>query len=145
MNAAPASILQQQARLVAEYQALPSWEERYQKIIALGRALPPLPEEFRTDANKVRGCSSTVWLYATTDGERIIFHTDSDAAIPKGLAALLVQVYSGHAAKEILGAPPEFIEELGLNQNLSPNRANGLTAMVKQLMAYALALSARKP
>ena len=139
------SILQTQARLVAEYQALPTWEERYQKIIALGRALPSLAEEFRTEANKVRGCSSTVWLHATNDGERIIFHADSDAAIPKGLAALLVQVYSGHSAQEILGAPPEFIEELGLNQNLSPNRANGLTAMVKQLMAYAVALSARRP
>jgi cysteine desulfuration protein SufE len=139
------SILQIQARLVAEYQALPTWEERYQKIIALGRALPSLAEDFRTEGNKVRGCSSTVWLYATHDGERIIFHADSDAAIPKGLAALLVQVYSGHTAKEILGAPPEFIEELGLNQNLSPNRANGLTAMVKQLMAYAMALSNRRP
>ncbi len=142
------SILQTQARLVADYQSLPAWEERYQKIIALGRALPPLPEEFRTDANKVRGCSSTVWLFATTTGtpghEKIVFHADSDAAIPKGLAALLVQVYSGHSAKEILAAPPAFIEELGLNQNLSPNRANGLTAMVKQLMAYALALSVRK-
>ena len=138
------SILQTQARLVADYQALPSWEERYQKIIALGRALPSLAEEFRTEDNKVRGCSSTVWLHATNDGEQIIFSADSDAAIPKGLAALLVQVYSGHTAKEILGAPPEFIEELGLNQNLSPNRANGLTAMVKQLMAYAVALSTRR-
>lgn len=141
----PMSILQLQARLVAEYQALPTWEERYQKIIALGRALPPLPEEFRTDANKVRGCSSTVWLHATSEGDKVVFHADSDAAIPKGLAALLVQVYSGRTAKEILAAPPEFIEELGLNQNLSPNRANGLTAMVRQLMAYALALSGRKP
>jgi cysteine desulfuration protein SufE len=137
------SILQTQARLVAEYQALPDWESRYQKIIALGRALPPLPEEFRTDANKVRGCSSTVWLHATHEGERIVFHADSDAAIPKGLVALLLQVYSGQPAKAILAAPPEFIEELGLNQNLSPNRANGLTAMVKQLMAYAVALHAR--
>lgn len=137
------SILQTQARLVAEYQAIPAWEDRYQKIIALGRALPPLPEEFRTDENKVRGCSSTVWLHATSEGDKVVFHADSDAAIPKGLVALLIQVYSGRTAKEILAAPPEFIEELGLNQNLSPNRANGLTAMVKQLMAYALALSAQ--
>lgn len=141
----PMSILQTQARLVAEYQALPDWESRYQKIIALGRSLPPLPEEFRTAANQVRGCSSTVWLHATSDGDRVVFHADSDAAIPKGLVALLVQVYSGQPATAILAAPPEFIEELGLNQNLSSNRANGLTAMVKQLMAYALALSSRKP
>lgn len=139
------SILQAQSRLVDDYQALPDWESRYQKIIALGRALPPMPDEFRTDANKVRGCSSTVWLYATAEGDRVVFHADSDAAIPKGLVALLVQVYSGQTAKAILSAPPEFIEELGLNQNLSPNRANGLTAMVKQLMAYAAALSVRQP
>ncbi len=141
------SILQTQARLVADYQSLPAWEERYQKIIALGRALPPMREEFRTEANQVRGCSSTVWLFATVDsvgGKNLItYHSDSDAAIPKGLAALLVHVYSGHTAKEILAAPPAFIEELGLNQNLSPNRANGLTAMVKQLKAYALALTVR--
>jgi cysteine desulfuration protein SufE len=139
------SILQTQARLVAEYQAIPAWEDRYQKIIALGRALPPLPESFRTDENKVRGCSSTVWLHATSEGDKVVFHADSDAAIPKGLVALLVQVYSGQTAKAILAAPPEFIEELGLNQHLSPNRANGLTAMVKQLMVYALALSVRQP
>ena len=138
------SILQLQARLVAEYQALPTWEERYQKIIALGRALPPLPEEFRTDANKVRGCSSTVWLHATSEDGKVVFHADSDAAIPKGLVALLMHVYSGHTPQEILAAPPEFIEEMGLNQNLSSNRANGLTAMVKQLMAYAMALAQKK-
>lgn len=139
------SILQTQARLVAEYQALPDWESRYQKIIALGRALPPLPGDFRVEANKVRGCSSTVWLHATAEGDRVVFHADSDAAIPKGLAGLLVQVYSGQTAKAILAAPPAFIEELGLNQNLSTNRANGLSSMVKQLMAYAAALSVRRP
>ena len=78
------SILQTQSRLVAEYQALPDWESRYQKIIALGRALPPLPEEFRTDDNKVRGCSSTVWLHATSDGERVVFMLTATLRFPKG-------------------------------------------------------------
>ncbi len=137
------SILTEQARLVDEYQALPSWEERYQRIIALGRALPPMVESDKIDANKVRGCSSTVWLTAHNEGGRVRFHADSDAAIPKGLVALLLSVYDNHLPREILAAPPEFIEELGLNQNLSPNRANGLTAMVRQLMAYASALQAQ--
>ena len=135
-----ASIFSIQAALVEEYQALPGWEERYQKIIALGRAMPPMAEALKTDELKVRGCSSTVWLHAAAAGGKVIYQADSDAAIPKGLAALLVHVYSGRIPAEILAAPPAFIEELGLDQNLSPNRANGLTAMVKQLMAAAAAL-----
>jgi cysteine desulfuration protein SufE len=137
--------LQLQSRIVDEFQALPTWEDRYQRIIALGRALPPLPDELRTDDRKVRGCSSTVWLHASTEADgRVRYQADSDAAIPKGLVALLLHVYNGHKPTDILAAPPEFIEELGLNQNLSPNRANGLSAMAKQVMAYAAALSAAR-
>ena len=135
-----ASIFSVQAALVEDYQALPGWEERYQKIIALGRAMPPMPDALKTDDRKVRGCSSTVWLHADRVDGRVVYQADSDAAIPKGLAALLVQVYSGRTPAEILAAPPAFIEELGLDQNLSPNRANGLTSMVRQLMASAAAL-----
>ena len=137
------SILMTQARLVDEYQALPAWEDRYAKIIALGRSLPPMPEDLKTDDNKVRGCSSTVWLHATSAGGKVVFQADSDAALPKGLVALLLEVYNQRTPTEILAAPPEFIEELGLNQALSPNRANGLSAMVRQLMAYAAALQAQ--
>ena len=137
------SILLTQARLVDDYQALASWEDRYARIIALGRTLPPMPEALKTDDNKVRGCSSTVWLFATTEGGKVVFQADSDAAIPKGLVALLLEVYNHRTPTEILAAPPEFIEELGLNQALSPNRAYGLSAMVRQLMAYAAALKAQ--
>ncbi|MFW5845747.1 MAG: SufE family protein [Planctomycetota bacterium] len=137
------NILMKQAALVEEFEAFDSWEDRYARIIALGRALPPLPEEHRTEENKVRGCSSTVWLHADYVDGLVHFQADSDAVIVRGLVALLLQVYSGHRPEEILAAPPEFIEELGLNQNLSANRANGLAAMVKQIKTYALAFQSQ--
>ena len=137
------SILTDMARLVDEFQELPDWESRYKRIIALAKELQPMPEELKTDANKVRGCSSTVWLHADVKDGNVVFLADSDAVLVRGLVALLVKVYSGHPAKEILAAPPDFIEELGLNVNLSPNRANGLTAMVKQIMIYAAAFKAK--
>lgn len=137
------SILTDMARLVDEFQALPDWESRYKRIIALAKELRPMPEDLKTDANKVRGCSSTVWLHAELKDGNVVFLADSDAVLVRGLVALLLKVYSGHPASEILKAPPDFIEELGLNVNLSPNRANGLTAMVKQIMIYAAAFTAK--
>jgi cysteine desulfuration protein SufE len=137
------SILTDMARLVDEFQALPDWESRYKRIIALAKELQPMPEHLKTDANQVRGCSSTVWLHAELKDGNVVFLADSDAVLVRGLVALLLKVYSGHPASEILKAPPDFIEELGLNVNLSPNRANGLTAMVKQIMIYAAAFTAK--
>ena len=137
------SILQDMARLVDEFQELPDWESRYKRIIALAKELKPMPDALKNDDNKVRGCSSTVWLHAELQGGNVVFLGDSDAVLVRGLVALLLKVYSGHPATEILKAPPDFIEELGLNVNLSPNRANGLTAMVKQIMIYAAAFTAR--
>lgn len=137
------SILDTQARLIADFEACASWEERYQRIIAIGRQLEPLAGDHKRDENQVRGCSSTVWLHAWPEDGRVYYAADSDAVIVRGLIALLLQVYSGHRPADILAAPPEFIEELGLNQNLSANRANGLAAMVKQIKTYALAFQAR--
>jgi cysteine desulfuration protein SufE len=137
-------ILQKQARLVTEFEALPDWETRYKRIIDYARTLAPLPDAHRIAENQVRGCSSTVWLHASYDGARVTYLADSDAVLVRGLIALLLRVYSGHTPDEILAAPPEFIEELGLNAHLSPNRANGLVAMVKQIKAYALAFRAQR-
>jgi cysteine desulfuration protein SufE len=139
----PLGIMQKQARLVAEFEAIPDWQERFRRIIDRARTLPPFPEEQRTEANKVRGCASSVWLHATSDGTTVTYLADSDAVMTKGLIALLLQVYSGHSPEEILASPPDFIEELGLNAQLSPNRANGLGAMVRQIKAYALAFHRR--
>jgi cysteine desulfuration protein SufE len=136
-------ILQNMARLIEEFQALPDWETRYKKIIDRAKRLTPMPEALKTEDNKVRGCSSTVWLHADFDGANVTYLADSDAVLVRGLVALLLEVYSGHPPDEIIANPPVFIEEMGLNVNLSPNRANGLTAMVKQITLYALAFKAR--
>ena len=137
-------IAARQRALVSEFQALPDWEARYSRIISLAKALAPLPEEQRIEGNRVRGCSSTVWLWADLTDGVVVYRGDSDAVLVRGLVALLLSVYSGQAPAAILAAPPTFITELGLNQNLSPNRANGLTAMVKQIMIYALAFKAKQ-
>jgi cysteine desulfuration protein SufE len=137
------SILQKQARLVAEFQALPDMEERYKRIIARGRTLRPMDEALKTEDNKVRGCASSVWLHAHVDQGTVRYAADSDALITKGLIALVLEVYDGESPGDILRAPPAFIEELGLNVILTPNRANGLTAMVRQVKNYALAFHTR--
>ena len=151
-----------QQALVKEFSSLPSWEDRYKRIIEMGKALPELPEKFKTEDLKVKGCQSQVWLVANLENATgashetdkaesesaeqpvrkvIEFQADSDALIVKGLIAILLKVYSGRTPKEILEIQPDFIAELGFGSNLSPSRANGLQAMVKQIKYYALAFS----
>ncbi len=132
------------AGLVAEFSAVGGWEERYKMIIERARRLPPMPGELKVEANQVRGCSSTVWIHASCADGLVTYLADSDAVLVRGLVALLLEVYSGHPPEEILRSPPAFIEELGLNVKLSPNRANGVTAMVRQIMIYALAFTAKR-
>jgi len=132
-----------QAKIVGEFAKLSTWEEKYHLIISSGKALEPLPENEKNEDLKIRGCQSQVWLKAELTADRkIVFRADSDALIVKGLIALLLRVYSGRSAAEILAVEPEFIKELGLAHHLSPSRANGLSAMVKQIKYYALAFQA---
>lgn len=131
------TILDKQAALVAEFDALATWEERYARLIAMAKALPPLEESAKTDASKVRGCSSQVWLVHEVRDGLVHLRADSDAVLVRGLVALLLHVYSGHAPREILGAPPDFLEDMGLNAHLSPNRANGLASMAARIRAIA--------
>jgi cysteine desulfuration protein SufE len=132
-----------QIELIREFSELSSWEEKYQRIIDLGKALPPLAAEFQIDDLKVKGCQSQVWLHARLDENRKVqFQADSDALIVKGLVAILLKVYSGRTAKEILEIEPHFIADLGFASHLSPSRANGLVAMVRQMKYYALAFQA---
>ena len=145
-----ASILQKQAALVEEFAALgDDWQARYARIIARAKQLAPMADALKTDVSKVRGCSSAVWLTASFADGKVHYQADSDAILVKGLVELLLSVYSGHTPREIASADPVFIEELGLNVNLSPNRANGLTAMVVQLkqlaQGFAVAAKAVKP
>lgn len=132
-------------QISAEFAKLNSWEDRYKKIIALGKALPDLPENMRTEEVKVKGCQSQVWLHAKlNDKGEIEFQGDSDALLVKGLVALLLKVYSGSTPEEIITTPPDFLKTIGFEGNLSPSRANGLFSMLKQIRYYAAAFGMLK-
>lgn len=122
------------------FSQLPSWEEKYKKIIAMGRALAEMPESLKTEENKVKGCQSQVWLHASLNAsQEVVLVGDSDALIVKGLVALLLAVYSPSKPQDILQNPPDFIKDLGFEGNLSPSRTNGLYSMIQQIRNYAIA------
>jgi cysteine desulfuration protein SufE len=125
--------------IVGVFSKIESWEDRYKKLIELGKALPILDENHKIESNKVKGCQSQVWLVSKVDEGKIFFEADSDASIVKGIVALLLKVYSGSTTDEILNTPPAFLQEIGLREHLSPSRANGLNSMLKQMMMYAYA------
>ena len=130
-------IIQIQRDLIAEFMVFDNWLDRYQYLIDLGRQLPPFPERWMTEANRVQGCQSQVWLHFREFGERLVFHAISDAAIVSGLIALLIRVYSNQRPRQILETPPIFIKELGLGEHLSPTRSNGLHAMLHTIIRNA--------
>lgn len=131
------TIDQVQDEIIDEFSLFDDWLDRYQYIIDLGRKLEPLaPEEMRDDA-LLAGCQSSVWLHASGDADRLEFRANSDAAIVSGLIYLLLRVYSGRSAREILDAEPRFVSELGLGEHLSPTRANGLNAMLEAVRNHA--------
>lgn len=127
----------EQAAIAEEFSFFSDWTERYQYLIDIGRKLPPFPEELKTDAHKVQGCQSQVWLVAEGDRARLQFRAISDSAIVSGLIALLLRVYSGRPAQEILDTEPRFVEAIGLAKHLSPTRSNGLAAMLGVIKAKA--------
>ena len=142
MNARPEvstieSANEAQDAIVDEFSFFGDWTERYQYLIDLGRKLPPFPDDLKTEENKVHGCQSQVWLVPSGDASRMEFRAISDSAIVSGLIALLLRVYSGRSAKEILDTPPRFVESIGLAQHLSPTRSNGLAAMFTTIQEYA--------
>lgn len=128
-----------QDELVDEFSVFDNWIDRYQYIIDLGRQLPPFPEDQKTEANRIRGCQSQVWLVTRRSGDRLEFQAISDSAIVSGLIAILMRVYSGRTTGDILATPPDFIRALGLDQHLSPTRSNGLHAMIGAIRAAAAA------
>jgi cysteine desulfuration protein SufE len=130
--------------IVAEFDFLEDWSDRYTYIMDMGKALPPFPSERRTDEALVRGCQSRVWLHSERDGDRIVFTGDSDAMITRGLLAMLVRVLSGQQAVAIENADLDFLSRLGLLQNLSPTRANGLQAMISRMKQEAKILRENK-
>ena len=128
----------EQDAIIEEFAFFGDWTERYQYLIDLGRKLPPLPDELKTETHKVHGCQSQVWLVADGDEHKLAFRAISDSAIVSGLIALLLRVYSGRSGREILATPPRFIEAIGLAQHLSPTRSNGLAAMLAKIREHAL-------
>lgn len=114
------------------------WEDRYKELITLGKQLPVYPEEKREEKYKVKGCQSQVWLCPEFKEGRVYFHADSDALLVKGIAAVLVGVYSDATPDEILTTKPDFLSEVGITEHLSMNRSNGLAAMMKQIQMYAV-------
>lgn len=126
-----------QAAIAEEFAFFGDWTERYQYLIDLGRKLPPFPDALKTDAHKVTGCQSQVWLVPSGDANRLDFQAISDSAIVSGLIALLLRVYSGRPASEILATEPTFVESIGLAKHLSPTRSNGLAAMLAAIKRHA--------
>jgi cysteine desulfuration protein SufE len=126
-----------QEQIVEDFTFLPEWDERYAYLIELGQKNPPLPAEYRTEDNIVRGCQSQVWLHQECRQGQVYLQSDSDSLIVKGLAALLLQVYSGQPAEAVLKADLTFFDAIGLNKHLSSQRANGLMAMVEEIKSFA--------
>ena len=132
-----ASIQEIQGQIVDDFSFLPAWDERYAYLIELGQKNTLLPEEYRTEDNIVRGCQSLVWLHKECRQGEVFLQADSDSLIVKGLAALLLQVFSGQPAEDVIKADLTFFKEIGLDKHLSSQRANGLLAMVEEIKAFA--------
>ncbi len=133
-----------QDQIIEEFALFGDWMERYEYLIELGRTLPPFDVAHKTPDFLIEGCQSKVWLYPSLADGVITFTAESDALITRGIVALLVRVFSGRTPDEILGADIYFIERIGLRENLSPTRSNGLLAMMKQMRLYALAYKSKQ-
>jgi cysteine desulfuration protein SufE len=133
-----------QDQIIDEFAQFGDWMERYEYLIDLGKSLTPFDERHKTPEYLIEGCQSKVWLYPSFENGIITFSAESDALITRGIVALLVRVFSGRTPAEIVDANIYFIEKIGLRENLSPTRSNGLLAMMKQMRLYALAYKAKQ-
>lgn len=137
------TINETQNEIIEEFSDLDDWMDRYAMIIDLGNSLPPIDPALKTPDHLIEGCQSRVWLNAEERDGHVYFTADSDAIIVKGIISLLIKVLNGHTPQETLDADLYFIDRIGLAENLSPTRSNGLVAMVKQMRLYALAFRTR--
>jgi cysteine desulfuration protein SufE len=133
-----------QNEIIDEFAMFDDWMQRYEYIIELGKNLPLIKEEFKTDDNIIKGCQSKVWLQGEQKEDIIEFTADSDAILTKGIIAILIRTFSNQKAIDIINADMDFIDEIGLKEHLSPTRANGLVSMIKNIKMYALAFDAKK-
>ena len=132
-----------QEELIEEFAMFDDWMQRYEYMIDLGKSLPLIDEQNKTDDNIIKGCQSKVWLDAQLKGDKMVFSADSDAIITKGIIAVLIRSFNNQTPKAILNANTDFIDQIGLKEHLSATRANGLTSMIKKLKLYATAYQAK--
>ncbi|QBZ97066.1 SufE family protein [Flavobacterium sangjuense] len=132
-----------QNEIVDEFSMFDDWMQRYEYIIDLGKSLPLIDEQYKTEDNIIKGCQSKVWVHAEQIGDKVVFTADSDAILTKGIIAILIRTFSNQKAADILDANTDFIDEIGLKEHLSPTRANGLVSMIKKIKMYALAFNAK--
>ena len=128
-----------QNEIVEEFNLFEDWMQRYEYMIELGKSLPLIAPEFKTDDNIIKGCQSKVWVHAELKDNQLLFSADSDAIITKGIIAILIRAFSNQHPKDILDADTNFIDQIGLKEHLSPTRANGLVSMIKQIKLCAIA------
>jgi len=128
-----------QEEIIDEFSMFDDWMQRYEYMIELGKSLPLIEDNYKTDDNIIKGCQSKVWVHAELDSDKLVFTADSDAIITKGIIAILIRVFSNQRPSDIIAADTEFIDAIGLKEHLSPTRANGLVSMIKQLKLYAIA------
>ncbi len=138
------SINEIQDTIIEEFSVFEDWMDKYNLLIDYGKELEDINPRHKVKDYLIDGCQSKVWLYPEYDGEKIKFTADSDALITRGIVALLVRVLSGHTPDEIISADLYFIDKVGLRQNLSPTRSNGLLSMIKQMKLYAMVYKAKK-
>lgn len=130
-----------QDEIIEEFSSFDDWMDRYSLLIDYGNGLEAFPEADKTDANLIDGCQSKVWFTAQMEEGRVIYHGDSDAILVKGIVALLIRVLSGHTPEEIVNTQLYFIDDIQLREHLSPTRSNGLNAMLRKMIEYALHLT----
>lgn len=138
------TIAEKETEVVEEFAFLDEWMDKYEHLISLGKSLPLIDSDHKTEENLIKGCQSQVWLQAEMEDNKVRFTADSDAIITKGIIALMVRVLDGQKPEDILSAELSFIDQVGLKEHLSPTRSNGLVSMIKQMKMYALAFQAKQ-
>jgi cysteine desulfuration protein SufE len=138
------TIAEVQNEIIEEFTGLGEWMERYNYLIDLGRNLPMIDQAYRNDEYLIRGCQSRVWLNAELKDGLVHYTADSDAIITKGIASLMIRVFTGHTPDEILNADLGFIDVIGLKEHLSPTRSNGMVSMINQMRYFAMAYKAKQ-
>ena len=131
-----------QDEIIEDFSMYDDWNDKYEYLIEFGKSLPLIDEQYKTEDNRIHGCQSKVWLHGELKDGKLYFLADSDAIITKGIVGLLVKVLSGHTPKEIADADLYFIGKIGLQEHLSPTRANGLVSMIKKMKTYGIAFQA---